>query len=442
MKRRVYLAVVCSCFLALAGCAKSNDTNVGTGEKTDINEVVSENVDEIVSTEMTDKTEVEENTDEVQTQGSSMVPEVTLEEKEIPDQVAFAFVNQMKLGWNLGNTFDAFDEKVSAEDDLAYESMWCGAVTTKEMIDEIKAAGFETIRIPVSWHNHVSGDDFIISEKWLARVQEVVDYAIENDMYVIVNIHHDNEKEYFYPSSEYLETSKKYITSIWSQVGERFKDYDEHLLFEAMNEPRLVGTENEWWLDVNKDSCKDAVNCINQLNQCFVDTIRGQGGNNSERYLMIPGYGASPEGAMTDMFVLPTDTAANKMIVSVHAYTPYSFALQPETEGGSTPEFSADNNGDTKGIQYFMDSLYDKFISQGTPIVIGEFGARDKGGNLEARVDYATYYIAYARSMGITCCWWDNNSYAGTGENFGVFDRSSLTIKYPEIVEGLNKYAN
>ncbi len=156
---------------------------------------------------------------------------------------------------------------------------------------------------------------------------------------------------------------------------------------------------------------------------------------------MIPGYGASPQGALIDVFELPVDIVQNKLIVSVHAYTPYNFALQGQTESGSTSEFSSDNQNNVYEINQFINQLYSKFISKGTPIVIGEFGARDKNGNTQDRIDFATYYVAYARANGITCVWWDNNAFSGEGENFGLLDRKTVTWKYQEIVDGLMKYA-
>lgn len=358
------------------------------------------------------------------------------------DSSAVEFVEGMKIGWNLGNTFDA-NTDTNMADDLSYESYWCGITTTKEMIDAVKAAGFETIRIPVAWHNHVSGDgSYTISEAWLNRVQEVVDYAIDNDMYVIINIHHDNSTSYMYPSKEYLEQSKAYVKAVWSQVAPRFADYDEHLIMEGLNEPRLVGTGNEWWLDPYNQTCIEAVECINELNQLFVDTVRAAGGNNTGRYLLVPGYAASLDGATNEHFVLPKDPVdgQNKILLEVHAYTPYAFALQGENEGGSTDSWSMDNSASTKDIDDLMDTLYEKYVRHGVGVVIDEFGARDKNGNLQDRVDFATYYIAAARARSITCCWWDNHCFEGSGERFGIFDRRNCRFVYPEIVEGLMKY--
>ena len=374
------------------------------------------------------------------------IPELNFEKRSVDagvDSSAIEFVENMKIGWNLGNTFDANSDNNRA-DEMSFESYWCGIVTTKEMIDAIKAAGFETIRIPVSWHNHVSDDgNYTISEAWLNRVQEVVDYAIDNDMYVIINIHHDNSTSYMYPTREYIEQSKAYVRSIWSQVAPRFADYGEHLIMEAMNEPRMVGTNYEWWIDLNSQECVEAIQCINELNQLFVDTVRASGGNNADRYLLVPGYDASLHGATNEYFELPQDIEQNqnKVLVEVHAYTPYNFALQAPGESGSTDQWSKDSASSISEIDSMMDTLYEQYVKNGVGVVIDEFGARDKDGNIQARTDYAAYYIAAARARSITCCWWDNNSFEGSGERFGIFDRKECRIVYPELVDGMMKYS-
>lgn len=360
---------------------------------------------------------------------------------EIPDNEALAFVADMRLGWNLGNTFDAANCSVC--DETAYESAWVGVVTTREMIHMIADAGFHTIRIPVSWHNHVDENDRI-SKAWMDRVQEVVDWAIEEKLYVILNIHHDNEKGFMYPAYEHLERSKKYVRTIWEQIAERFAAYDERLIYETMNEPRHVDTDHEWKIDVDSDVGREGIDCINQLNQTAVDTIRAnKKGYNPSRYIMVPGYCASPEYALTDGFVVPADSgeAANRILISVHAYTPYHFALAGEEVQGSTERFSISEKLQTADIDDFMKNLYDKYVSQGIGVVIGEFGARAKGDNLEARVEFAAYYVARARSFGMTACWWDNNSFHGDGENFGILDRGKNEFRYPQIVEQMACYS-
>ncbi len=401
----------------LAGCG--NDSNTGE-ESTSSGIAVTANAMNIVSLEG----------------GKATIPDVKTASFEIPENEALSFVKKMKIGWNLGNTLDAVADPAPA-DDLSLESAWCGVKTTEELILNIKNGGFNTVRVPVSWHNHVDGN-YKINEPFLNRVQEVVDYVIKNDMYCILNIHHDNEKGYFYPDSENIDGSLKYIESIWAQLSERFKDYDEKLIFEGMNEPRLKGTSLEWYVDKNNSQSMDSVDCINRLTQKFVDTVRASGGKNADRYLMIPGYCASADGVMLDEFKLPEDKADNKLIVSVHAYTPYNFALQDDT---GTSEWSMSKSSDTSPIDSFMDKLYEKFVKNGIPVVIGEFGARNKKENLQARVDFSAYYIASARARGITCCWWDNNGFYGSGENFGLFDRKTVSWKFPDIVIALTKYA-
>ncbi len=375
-------------------------------------------------------------------EGTIEIPEVVIEPFDIPEGEALQFVHDMKIGWNLGNTFDATNDSFTG-DELELESSWCGIKTTAEMIQDIKEAGFHSLRLPVSWHNHVD-EDWQISEAWLNRVQEVVDYAYDNGMYVILNIHHDNNEEFLYPDSAHLEQSVSYVTTIWEQLCSRFQDYDEHLIFECMNEPRLVGSQYEWWLNPSAEECKDAVSCINEINQAFVNTVRESGGNNGNRYLMVPGYCASPDGVLNSGFVLPEDAEGveNRLILSVHAYTPYNFALQGEGESGSTAEFDSDAAGSVRDINSFMDQLYKKYVSNGIPVVIGEFGSRDKGGNLQSRVDHAAYYIAAARARGITCVWWDNNAFSGNGENFGIYYRRQGKFLYPDILNALMKYAD
>ncbi|MCX7657273.1 MAG: glycoside hydrolase family 5 protein [Oscillospiraceae bacterium] len=424
MKKSIVLSALILSFI-LSGCsnsAKSSDITVQTETAQTSSETSSTSSQESASTALS-------------------IPEISLQKKTLPENEAIAFVQDMKAGWNLGNTFDAIsDGGYNEATEMKIESSWCGIATTKEMIDEIKKAGFNTVRIPVSWHNHLIDGNFTISQKWLDRIKEVVDYAISNDMYAIINIHHDINKAYYYPSSEYLENSKKYISAIWTQLCQKFGDYDNHLIFESINEPRLAGTNYEWWFDKNSAQCIDAANCINELNQLFVDTVRASGGNNASRYLMCPGYSASASSALMDEFKLPKDSVQNRLIVSVHAYTPYSFALQDMNQSGSKSDFKASNSSDTGEITSFMDSLYQKFISNGIPVVIGEFGARDKNSNTQARIDFTAYYVAYARANGITCCWWDNNAFSGSGENFGIFERKTLAWKYPEIKDAIIKY--
>ncbi len=386
------------------------------------------------TTEESSQEESEEPSQEIQTN-----KEYVIKDFEIPDTEALQMIRDMKIGWNLGNAFDAIDCNWLT-DELDYESAWNGEKTTPELIAALKEAGFRTIRIPVSWHNHLTDEEnYTISEAWLERVAEVVDYCMDQDMYVIIDIHHDNSESYMYPDSAHLDQSVKYVKSIWTQLAERFQDYGEKLLFAGVNEPRLVGHANEWWIDPENEDCKDAISCVNVINQTFVDTVRASGGNNATRYLICPGYDASPEGALNSGFVLPTDPVDNdhRIILSVHAYTPYSFAL----EDPGTDTWSSDTRSDLVNMVSFMNDIYNAYVAKGIPVIIDEFGAQEKNGNLAARVDFAGCYVAQARARGITCIWWDNNLMKGDGERFGIIDRKTQEWAFPEIMEAMMNHA-
>lgn len=374
--------------------------------------------------------------------GETIVEVPKMEALELPKSEALDFVADLQLGWNLGNTFDAVNS--NPKNELDYESSWCGILTTKEMVAKVAEAGFKTLRLPVSWHNHVD-ENFTISEVWLDRVQEVVDWALEEDMYVILNIHHDNEAGYMYPSYEKLEQSKTYVTKVWEQLAERFEKYNEHLIFETLNEPRQTNTAHEWWINVNSAEGKECIDCVNQLNQAAVDAIRSNGSKyNTRRYIMVPGYCASPDFALTDGFILPEDTLAtaeNRILVSVHAYTPYFFALAGENDQNGTDYFSIAEKKGTGDIDSFMKKLYEKYTSQGIGVVIGEFGSRNKQNNIESRVEHAAYYTAVAKHYGMTVCWWDNNAFTGDGENFGLLRRRQNEFLYPQIVAQMVYYS-
>ena len=365
------------------------------------------------------------------------IPQIETDTFEIPDNAAMAFLRDMGAGWNLGNTFDATRDGFPG-DDLEIETAWVGVKTTEEMIEAVHQAGFRTMRLPVSWHNHLNPETFEINQPFLDRVQEVADYALSRGMYVILNTHHDVYPEFYYPNSENLEVSSRYMKTIWQQVAARFRDYDEHLIFESMNEPRLKDTSHEWNFSPRNRQCKDALECIMALNQIFVDTVRADGGNNETRYLMVPSYAASPDSALVQTFLLPNDTADNRIIVSVHAYTPYSFALQ---DGGVTA-FSLTSKNQTGEITRFMNNLYKQYIAKGVPVVIGEFGARAKTigkmeTNYQSRVTFAAFYCRNAAARNMPCCWWDNNSFSGNGENFGLLRRAKCSWLYPMITQAI-----
>ena len=370
----------------------------------------------------------------VQTEGI-VIPDCTKDigrEYEIPESEAMDFVKNIRAGWNLGNTFDAKDDGpgIPGRD---YETYWSGAKTTRGLIQAIHQAGFNLLRIPVSWHNHLMDDRYTIDPAWLLRVEEVARWALDEGMYVIINIHHDDSMDYLYPDSGHYDQSEMYVTAIWAQVAEKFAEYDERLIFESMNEPRLVGSPYEWNPNTKVPEVLDAVDCINRLNQAFVDTVRASGGKNAERFLMIPGYCGGYGGAYISQFELPDD---DRLIVEVHAYTPYSYALDT-----TNPDSSFDLEQDTakmEEITAFMDNLYERHIEDGVPVIIDEFGAIQKNAaDLQDRVNYAAFYTAQAAARGIPVVWWDNANITGGGERFGLIDRNKLEWVWPDIALAL-----
>ena len=362
------------------------------------------------------------------------IPDIQLRAMKIPQNEAMNHLRRMGTGLNLGNTFDAVGGPW-IKNHMEIEKAWTGFYTTRDLIESVAKAGFGFIRIPVSWHDHVDSE-FRIAPEWLDRVQEVADWALEAGLYVIINTHHDNEPAYYYPDSAHLESSRAYLSAIWRQMAERFRDYDDRLMLESLNEPRLKDTPYEWNFNAKSAECRDSAEVINALNQLFVDTVRATGGNNATRYLCVPGYDGAPPQTANGIFTLPQDSADNRIIVSAHAYVPYDFALK--LDGGR--EFSWDNAAQREDILGNIDVLYNTYLSRGIPAIMDECGCLDHDGNLRARVEWCAGYAAAAQSRGLPIAWWDNGALHTKGENFAIFNRSTGELLFPEIVDALMKY--
>lgn len=331
-------------------------------------------------------------------------------EEEGEDYTIATLAEAMKIGWNLGNTLDA----------PGGETAWGQPVTTPEMIDKIHELGFNTLRVPTSWGQHTSGaPDYVIDAEWMDRVEEIVNYALDNDMFVILNSHHDND--FYRPTKDNEESAVDYINKIWAQIAERFKNYDQHLIFQAMNEPRLTGTNYEWWIDYNKAECLEAIEVVNSCNQAFVDTVRAAGGKNSKRFLMASSYCGSPDFVLKDPFKLPTDTVEGKLLLSIHAYRPYNIAM------GTDIAYRTFDDAGRRELDDLMQKQYDAFVSKGVGVVIDEMGIINKN-NPYDRKDWGAYFVAKAKSLGIVCCWWDNQGFNIGEESYGLFDRSNLEV--------------
>lgn len=325
---------------------------------------------------------------------------------------------EMGQGWNLGNTLDAFPKG---------ETSWGNPITTEAMIDAITQKGFKTLRIPTTWYPHLGpAPTYLIDSAWMNRVETVVNYALKNNMYVILNIHHDdfNQKypgTWLKPMKADQAAVEQQLTSIWTQIALHFKAYGDRLIFETMNEPRLIGTPEEW-----TGGTAEGREMVNTLNLKALRAIRKTGGNNAKRFVMCPSYAANSAAVALDAFVLPDNDP--RVIVSIHNYGPYSFCMQVP---GSNTWGSA---SDKQAIDKDMDYYHKQFINKGIAVVIGEWGSVNKN-NTEARALHAAYFVQAAAKRKIPCVWWDNGQTSNTG--YALIDRKAQTWFFPIIADSI-----
>lgn len=343
------------------------------------------------ATETTEPEEIEVNVEEIQ-------QEETIKGEEI--------LGNIQLGWNLGNSLDCCVDGSMRNLDGSYlpsfyETAWGNSSTTKEMIDQVKAAGFQAVRIPVTWYYNTYEENgkLQVQENWLLRVKEVVDYAYENDMYVILNSHHDEEM--IYANKDDYEQVAKNVKELWTIIGECFKDYDEHLIFGGMNE---LNDENNSW-----ETKEEYVEINNKLNQVYVDAVRSTGGNNTSRLLICGTYLDAMNDTILGGFKLPQDSAEGLLAAEVHLYTNvYNQELEKEFQ--MIDDFS-------KQIQ--------------APVIVGEFGINSEFEPAELREAYAANFIYYANKYNISCFWWDD------GGQYQLLDRDNLQWADEQVLEGL-----
>lgn len=365
------------------------------------------------------------------------------------DTTSFEDLNQSQIveamgpGWNLGNQLE------SVTDNVPEETNWGNPVITEKLIQSVKAAGFKSIRIPVSYFAKIDDDkDYTIDSKWLDRVQEVVDYCIKNDLYAVINIHGDGyntiDGSWLLCNGKNQTEIKKKYKKVWKQIAERFKNYDEHLLFESMNE-EFDGSYSE----PNKEYYQN----INDYNQIFVDTVRKTGDNNTKRWLIIPGWNTNIDYTAGDYgFKLPTDQYRDKSIdkeeqrimISVHYYSPWDFC---GGENGVITQWGNEADDPSK-TSTTCDETYMKnqlnlmkttFADKGYPVFIGEYGSIDKT-SYDSENEYYRAYFArklcqLSRKNGCIPMYWDNG-YNGV-HGFGLFDRTTCEITQPVIIDAI-----
>lgn len=330
-------------------------------------------------------------------------------------------VSSMTIGWNLGDTLDACqadrdgDGRINehVEDgEEPDETLWGNPFATQELFQALYDSGVNSVRIPVTWRDHID-EQGNISEAWLNRVQEVVDYAYGIGMFVIINIHHDGGGDPKFgawicnAATDYDGTLARYKT-LWTQIAERFKDYDERLIFESMNE---VGFDS---LSESK-----AFETLNNLNQEFVNLIRSTGGKNPTRHLLIAGYWTDIAKTCDSRFVMPQDEAG-RCIVSVHYYTPWDFCTTNiKNEWGTSTEQAE--------MERLITMMKTNFVDKGIPVIIGEYAA--SGNDFNSCVFFCEKLVKLCHDYGIATFLWDNGN--------GQFDRSTNTWRSEQMHSAL-----
>jgi len=335
-------------------------------------------------------------------------------------------VEDMTFGWNLGNTLDVcqadrdgdgkINEHVEAGEKVD-ETLWGNPKATKELFTSLKKNGVNAVRIPVTWRDHMDFNGNIDRE-WMDRVQQVVDYAYSQGMYVIINVHHDGGGDPKFGAWIIEESQNDYNTflkkykNVWKQIAERFKNYSDYLIFESMNE---VGFDTLY----NKNKA-DAYNLINKINQDFVDIIRATGGNNAKRHLLIAGYYTDIERTCDSLYKMPDDKAG-RCILSVHYYTPWDFCTCDIKHTWGT-------NSEVWQMETLIGKMKKNFVDKGIPVIIGEYAA--SGSDLSSCIFFIEKLNKLCSDYGIATFIWDSGSQV---------NRKTYKWRTPQYLEALKR---
>lgn len=362
----------------------------------------------------------------------------TEEEAENTERMtAVEIAKDMGIGLNLGNTMEAYEAtncekstytwipKVGSNTPRDYETCWRAVETTQAVIDGMKAEGFRTVRIPVFWGNMMEDDGtYTINEDYMNRVQEIVDYCVNDDLYVVVNCHHFDE---FIIRRNDLEDCKRIFNTLWTQIAEHFKDYGDKLIFEGFNE--YLGGQRFDESGVLKDRSDDeAYELTNALNQTFVDAVRATGGNNGDRMLIVSGYWTNIDKTTGDKFIMPTDTADDRLMVSVHYI--------------DNACYWSNSIGNQNWLDYIKDQcdkLKNKFTDNNIPVFVGETTSIYPSSNMAGDSKYSTssecleVLLTWATDYGFIPVLWDTND--------NSYSRTSFKMKNPADSEVIRKIA-
>ena len=357
------------------------------------------------------------------------------------EHTAEQLASLMKVGWNLGNSLDAY-----GNDPATSETSWGNPVTTKAMIDSVAKAGFNAIRIPVRWYPHFREDangGIKIDSTWMQRVKQLVDWSLENDMYVIINTHHEKwlESHALYKDSAEVYRKER---ALWKEIAIYFRDYDEHSLFAGTNE---VHIPDNWGRPEQENA-----DVQNGFNQVFVDAVRATGGRNTYRTLVVQTYVTNYEFGL-ELFRFPTDSTPGRMMVEMHFYDPWNYCGLGTDKYWGVPcnRFGVNGEAQEARLKSTLANLKSAFVDKGYPIIIGECGVvrhevasgEEKEVIESARGYYLEMMVSECRRNGAIPFLWDNGLAMGAGqEQFGLFNRENDMkqvddIAIPAIMKGV-----
>ncbi|MEB2784344.1 cellulase family glycosylhydrolase [Algoriphagus persicinus] len=355
--------------------------------------------------------------------GTSVTPDyfIPADNTGMRDIPSLELASEMGIGWNLGNSLEA----------IGGETAWGNPKTTKELIEVIKAAGFKSVRIPVSWSKFTNAETYEIDPAWMARVEEVVDYVIDNDMYAVMNIHWD--EGWMQPTFAQQEYVNDRLEKMWIQIALHFRHYQDHLLFAGTNEVMVEG-------DYNTPKPEN-YQVQNSFNQTFVEAVRSTGGRNTYRNLVVQTFNTNIDYGVS-FFEMPEDSTEDRLMVEVHYYDPYEFSLQ---ENETITQWGKDATVPSKTTSWGGESYADgqfqkmktKFIDKGMAVLLGEYAATDK--KAEDNDIYREYYLRYITNSsiahGLVPFYWDNGYKGDYGS--ALFDRSSGEQIYPDLIKAI-----
>ena len=328
---------------------------------------------------------------------------------------------------NLWNTLESCGNWLHTTNVSTYETAWGSPIITREAIQGYADGGFGVLRIPVAWSNVMSDDgNYTISPNYIARVHEVVEWTLDSGMFAIINIHYDSGWVNTFPENE--EENMKRFKLMWTQIAEAFNDIDERLMFESQNEE--LGWNSIWnqWSGTNGEEKRTSYDLVNRVNQAFVDVVRGTGETNSRRHLLISGYNTDIGLTCDELFKMPDDPAG-RLAVSVHYYDPSTLTILEEDADWGKAKTTWGDSADIAGLERNVQLLKTRFIDNGVPVIVGEYGCFGKNKTRDTIESYLLDVSTRLYAIGACPILWDT-----TGDEY---DRTAYKFRRPEFIEKL-----